>query len=145
MCGLAYNSNHVRSHVATVYSFARLMSNAWLSSMAFFSFVLRSACVLPSTFLMIRFPVSGWYPELAEQVERAHEELRRDMDAAGHRRLLRLLDAQNALLAESKLMSFTAGFKLAWGMAKELEADGFYSFEWEEEEHICRPAEQVDA
>ena len=145
ICGLAYNSNHVRSHVATVYSFARLMSNALLSSMSFFSFALHSACVLPSTFLMMRFPVSGWYPELAEQVERAHEELRRDMDAAGHRRLLRLLDAQNALLAESKLMSFTAGFKLAWGMAKELEEDGFYSFEWEEEEHICRPAEQVDA
>ena len=94
---------------------------------------------------MIRFPVSGWYPELAEQVERAQKELRRDMDAAGHRRLLRLLDAQNALLAESKLMRFTAGFKLAWGMAKELEADGFYCFEREEEEHICRPAEQVDA
>ena len=145
MCGLAYNSNHVRSHVATVYSLARLMSNARLSSMAFFSFVLHSACVLPSTFLMIRFPVSRWYPELAEQVERAQKELRRDMDAAGHRRLLRLLDAQNALLAESKLMSFTAGFKLAWGMAKELEADGFYSFEREEEEHICRPTEQVDA
>ena len=81
------------------------------------------------------------YPELAEQVERAQEELRRDMDAVGCRRLLRLLGAQNALLAESKLMSF----KLAWGMAKELEADGFYSFEREEEEHICRPAEQVDA
>ena len=81
------------------------------------------------------------HSELAEQVERAHEELRRDMDAAGHRRLLRLLDAQNALLAESKLMSFTAGFK----MAKELEEDGLYSFEREEEEHICRPAEQVDA
>ena len=94
---------------------------------------------------MIRFPVSGWYPELAEQVEYAQEELRRDMDAAGRRKMLRLLDAQNALLAESKLMSFTAGFKLAWGMAKELEADGFYSFEREEEEHICRPAEQVDA
>ena len=145
MCGLAYNSNHVRSQATTVYSSARPTSNDWLSSMAFFSFALHSACVLPSTFLMMRFPVSGWYPELAEQVERAHEELRRDMDAAGHRRLLRLLDAQNALLAESKLMSFTAGFKLAWGMAKELEADGFYSFEWEEEEHICRPAEQVDA
>ena len=89
---------------------------------------------------MIRFPVSGWYPELAEQVERAQEELRRDMDAVGCRRLLRLLGAQNALLAESKLMSF----KLAWGMAKELEADGFYSFEREEEEHICHPAEQED-
>ena len=112
--------------------------------MAFFSFALHSACVFPSTFLMMRFPVSGWYPELAEQVERAQEELRRDMDAVGRRKMLRLLDAQNALLAESKLMSFTAGFKLAWGMAKELEADGFYFFE-REEERICRPAEQVDA
>ena len=93
---------------------------------------------------MIRFPVSGWYPELAEQVERAQKELRRDMDAAGRRKLLRLLDAQNTLLVESKLMSFTAGFKLAWGMAKELEADGLYSFEREEEEHICHPAEQED-
>ena len=93
---------------------------------------------------MMRFPVSGWYPELAEQVERAHEELRRDMDAAGRRKLLRLLDAQNALLVESKLMSFTAGFKLAWGMAKELEADGLYSFEKEEEERICHSAEQED-
>ena len=84
------------------------------------------------------------YPELAEQVERAQEELRRDMDAAGRKKLLHLLDAQNALLAESTLMSFTAGFKLAWGMAKELEADGLYSFEKEEEEHICHPAEQED-
>ena len=67
-----------------------------------------------------------------------------DMDAAGRKKLLRLLDAQNTLLVESKLMSFTAGFKLAWGMAKELEADGLYSFEREEEEHICHPAEQED-
>ena len=84
------------------------------------------------------------YPELAEQVERAQEELRRDMDAAGRKKLLRLLDAQNTLLVEAKLMSFTAGFKLAWGMARELEADGLYSFEQEEEEHICHPAEQED-
>jgi len=48
------------------------------------------------------------------------------------------------LLVESKLMSFTAGFKLAWGMAKELEVDGLYSFEREEEEHICHSAEQED-
>ena len=84
------------------------------------------------------------YPELAEQVERAQEELRRDMDATGRRKLLRLLDAQNALLTKSTLLSFTAGFKLAWGMAKELEADGLYSFEREEEERICHPAEQED-
>ena len=84
------------------------------------------------------------HPELDKQVEYAQEELRRDMDTTGRRKLLRLLDAQNILLEESTLMSFTAGFKLAWGMAKELEADGLYSFELEEEEHICCPAEQED-
>ena len=52
------------------------------------------------------------HPELDAQVDRVQAELRRDMDAAGRKKLLRLLDAQNALLAESKLMSFTAGFKL---------------------------------
>ena len=84
------------------------------------------------------------HPDLDAQVEYAQKELRWNMDAAGRKKLLRLLDAQNTLLVESKLMSFTAGFKLAWGMAKELEADGLYSFEKEEEEHICHPAEQED-
>ena len=84
------------------------------------------------------------HSKLDAQIKSAHEELRWDMDAAGRRKLLRLLDAQSTLLVESKLMSFTAGFKLAWGMAKELEADGLYSFEREEEEHICHPAEQED-
>ena len=84
------------------------------------------------------------HPELDTQIKSAQEELRRDMDATGRRKLLRLLDAQNTLLVESKLMSFTAGFKLAWGIAKELEADGLYSFGKEEEEHICHPAEQED-
>ena len=84
------------------------------------------------------------HSELDAQVEYAQAELRRDMDAAQMCIRDRLLDAQNTLLAESKLMSFTAGFKLAWGMAKELEADGLYSFEREEEEHICHPTEQED-
>ena len=53
------------------------------------------------------------HPELYAQVEYAQEELRRDMDAAGRRKLLRMIDTQNSLLAESTLMSFTAGFKLA--------------------------------
>ena len=72
------------------------------------------------------------HPELDTQIERAQEELRRDMDAAGRRKLLRLLDAQNTLLVESKLMSFTAGFKLAAGIAGELGAP--YSFDADEEE-----------
>ena len=70
--------------------------------------------------------------ETDTEVEYAQEELRRDMDAAGCGKLLRLLDAQNALLVESKLMSFTAGFKLAAGIAGELGTP--YSFDADEEQ-----------
>ena len=72
------------------------------------------------------------HPELDTQIKSAQEELRRDMDATGRRKLLRLLDAQNTLLAESKLMSFMAGFKLAAGIAGELGAP--YSFDTDEEQ-----------
>ena len=72
------------------------------------------------------------HSELDAQIEYAQAELRRDMDATGRRKLLHLLDAQNALLAESTLMSFTAGFKLAAGIAGELGAP--YSFDADEEE-----------
>ena len=72
------------------------------------------------------------HPELDTQIKSAQEELRWDMDATGRRKLLRLLDAQNTLLAESKLMSFTAGFKLAAGIAGELGTP--YSFDADEEQ-----------
>ena len=72
------------------------------------------------------------HPELDTQIKSAQEELRRDMDATERKKLLRLLDAQNTLLAESTLMSFTAGFKLAAGIAGELGAP--YSFEADEEQ-----------
>ena len=39
------------------------------------------------------------------------------------------------------LASFMAGFKLAWGLAQELEADGLYSFEDEEENRVCQRKE----
>ena len=84
------------------------------------------------------------FDDLRALVEYTHEELKKNMDIGDRKKLLRLLDAQNTLLVEARSSSFTAGFKLAWGMAKELEADGLYSFELEEEEHICRPAEQED-
>ena len=80
--------------------------------------------------------------QLVRAVQSAREEVREGMDDEKRKKLLRLLDAQNLVLEEATLMSFTAGFKLAWGMAKELEADGLYSFEREEEERICHPAEQ---
>ena len=70
--------------------------------------------------------------ELDAQIDYAQVELRRDMDATERKKLLRLLDAQNTLLVESKLMSFTAGFKLAAGIAGELGTP--YSFDADEEE-----------
>ena len=73
------------------------------------------------------------HSETDTEVEYAQEELRRDMDAVERKKLLRLLDAQNTLLAESTLMSFTAGFKLAAGIAGELGAP--YSFEADEEQN----------
>lgn len=72
------------------------------------------------------------HSKLDTQIERAQEKLRRDMDAARRGKLLRLIDAQNALLVEATLMSFTAGFKLAAGIAGELGAP--YSFDADEEE-----------
>ena len=72
------------------------------------------------------------HPKLNAQIKSAQEKLRRDMDAAERKKLLRLLDAQNALLTESTLMSFTAGFKLAAGIAGELGTP--YAFDADEEE-----------
>ena len=72
------------------------------------------------------------HSKLDAHIKSAHEELRRDMDTAGRRKLLRLLDAQNTLLVEATLMSFTAGFKLAAGIAGELGTP--YSFDADEEQ-----------
>ena len=71
------------------------------------------------------------HSELDKQVEYAQEELRRDMDATERKKLLRLLNAQNALQVEATLMSFTAGFNLAAGIAGELGTP--YSFDADEE------------
>jgi len=50
------------------------------------------------------------------------------------KKLLRLPDAQNILLEEAMLMSFTAGFKLAWGVAGEPGAP--YSYDTDEEQKV---------
>ena len=70
--------------------------------------------------------------QLVYAVQSAREGLCDGIDAESRRKLLRLLDAQNTLLVESKLMSFTAGFKLAAGIAGELGAP--YSFDTDEEQ-----------
>lgn len=69
---------------------------------------------------------------LVRAVQSAREEVRDGMDDEKRKKLLRLLDAQNILLEEATLMSFTAGFKLAAGIAGELGTP--YSFDADEEE-----------
>lgn len=63
---------------------------------------------------------------------------------AAEYRFLHVVDTQNLLREEISLASFTAGFKLAWGLSKELEADGLYSFDEEETERVCRRMEQEE-
>lgn len=79
--------------------------------------------------------------ELEDEIEAARQEVRDCLDKLQRRRLMDLVDAQTLLREVISQASFTAGFKLAWGIAKELEADGLYLLEQEETEHSCRRME----
>ena len=81
--------------------------------------------------------------DVREKIKKHRQELRENLQKPERRKLLRLVDAQNLLREETSLASFMAGFKLAWGLAQELEADGLYSFEDEEEDRVCQRAEEV--
>ena len=76
--------------------------------------------------------------ELEEDIENTRQEVRDFLDKMQRRRLMHLVGSQNLLKEEISLASFTAGFKLAWGLSKELEVDGLYSFDEEETERACR-------
>ena len=75
--------------------------------------------------------------ELEEDIENTRQEVRDFLDKMQRRRLMHLEE-------EISLASFTAGFKLAWGLSKELEADGPYSFDDEETERVCHRMEQEE-
>ena len=70
------------------------------------------------------------FNDLNALVEYTHEELKKNMDIGDCKKLLRLLDVQNTLLAEARLSSFTADFKLALGIIGEPGAS--YSFDADE-------------
>ena len=85
-----------------------------------------------------RFYQEPDFSELEEDIENTRQEVRDFLDKLQRRRLMHLVDTQNLLREETSLASFTAGFKLAWGLSKELEADGLYSFDEGETERACR-------
>ena len=94
------------------------------------------------TALYQRFFQEPDFTELEEEIEQTRQEVRDCLDKLQRRKLMQLVDAQNLLQEKTSLASFMAGFKLAWGIAKELEADGLYSFEYEQEQRARKAAEQ---
>ena len=78
------------------------------------------------------------FSDLEEDIENTRQEVRNCLDKLQRRRLMHPVDTQNLLREETSLASFTAGFKLAWGLSKELEAEGLYSFDEEETDRIRR-------
>ena len=84
------------------------------------------------------------FSDLEEDIESTRQEVRDCLDKLQRRRLMHLVDTQNLLREETSLASFMAGFKLAWGLSKELEADGLYSFDEEETKRVCHRIEQED-
>ncbi len=82
------------------------------------------------------------FAELEEDIEQTRQEVRDCLDKMERRKLMHLVDSQNLLREETSLASFIAGFKLAWGITKELEADGLYSFQKDEEQRACEIIER---
>lgn len=68
-----------------------------------------------------RFFRASDFAELGEEIEQARQEVRDCLGQPERRKLMQLVDAQNLLREEISLASFAAGFKLAWGLARELE------------------------
>ena len=71
--------------------------------------------------------------EQRQQLETKRQEVATLLDKQGRKKLLRLADAHTMAQEEMALASFIAGFRLAWGIAMELGADGNYSYEQEQE------------
>ena len=78
------------------------------------------------------------FTELENEIETARQEVRDCPDKAQRRRLMDLVDGQALMREAISLASFTAGFKLAWGIAKELEADSLHLLD-EGEADCIRP------
>ena len=81
--------------------------------------------------------------ELEKEIETARQDVRDCLDKVQRRRLMDLVDGQALLREAISPASFTAGFKLAWGITKELEADDLYSSQ-EETEDICLHIQKED-
>ena len=74
------------------------------------------------------------FSELRQEINEIHQALAEGKPKPERRSLLKLVDLEAELRDEISLASFAAGFRLAWGIIAELNAEPPYSFA-EEEEH----------
>ena len=72
--------------------------------------------------------------DLRSEIEILQQQLRRGLPKRCRHQLLRLSDLEAELQDEISLASFTAGFRLAWGIISELNLEPPFSF-LQEEEH----------
>ena len=79
-----------------------------------------------------------------QTVEETCRELFTRMGEEDKRKLLLIVDSMDAIRDEVSLASFIAGFKLAWGISRELETDGLYSFDEEEMTQPWRRSQEED-
>ena len=70
--------------------------------------------------------------DLRRTVEDTCGEFLKRMNDEDKRKLLLIVDSMDAIRDEVSLASFVAGFKLAWGISRELETEGLYSYDEEE-------------
>ena len=78
--------------------------------------------------------------EVRKELEVVLQGLYEVLDRRGQEQLLKLADLENELQDEISLESFSAGFKLALGIAAELAPS--YSFDDDEEQRACEALRQ---
>ena len=82
--------------------------------------------------------------EPRQTVDITCKELFTRMGEEDKRKLLLIVDSMDAIRDEVSLASFIAGFKLAWGISRELETDGLYSYDEEEMTQPWRRSQEED-
>ena len=72
--------------------------------------------------------------QLEDEIKQIEKQLKEQMDIPQRKLLLRLTDQEAELRAEATLYAFISGYRLAWGIHRELMEEPPYSFEREEDE-----------
>ena len=81
------------------------------------------------------------FPELRRELNELHRELTENRPKDERRKLLKLVDLEAELRDEISLASFSAGFRMAWGIIGELNMEPPYSFAEEEEHRVGQLAD----